>query len=48
MPLINQFHIEFRTEYICLRCQQIYDEPKNKCPRCNGPVCPRIIRTKAR
>jgi len=36
--------IRFRTEYRCLKCGFTEDESHRACPKCGGPMCPRVIK----
>jgi len=40
--------VRFRTEYICLKCGHIEHEHYGSCPKCGGPMCPRVIRIAVR
>lgn len=40
----DKFKLKFRTEYVCLKCGFVEREHHASCPKCGGPMCPRIIR----
>lgn len=45
--VLEKFKLRFKTEYICLSCNAVFQEKYLRCPKCQakGLLCPRVVKT---